>query len=131
MLRLVACTALLFSTAHAEVTAASALARGTVLREDHLAGGLPKERRALVGNALRRPLAPGRSITPRDVERPKAVARQSAVTVLFRRGTLSLKMEGRALAAGHVGEVVDVSLPGRRRPVAGLITGPGLVEVGA
>ncbi len=115
----------------AEVLAARPLARGDVLTPADLTATSPDELAAYVGMAVRRPIFEGRALRTYDVALPTAVSRQDTVAVHFKRGALSLEMQGRALGEGAVGERIDISLPGRRNPIGALITGPGTVEVGA
>ncbi len=111
-----------------DVTAARPIARGTiVVAEDFL--GDQDDVALLVGMEAQRPIFKGREVNPDDLGAPAAVRRQSTVTVLFTRGTLTLKTEGRALRAGRVGEGVDVLLPGRRQPIPATVVGPLTVEV--
>ena len=83
-----------------------------------------------IGKAARRPLFEGRIINEADVTEPEVVQRQDTVAVIFRRGSLTLSMEGRALGAGSIGERIDVAVKGRRASVSAVVTGPGTVEVG-
>ncbi len=61
-----------------------------------------------VGLALKRYKPAGALITEADVGKPLAVARNAPVRIEFQRGPLSITAEGRALAAGAVGDVVRV-----------------------
>ena len=115
----------------AEVVAARPLARGDVLSEADLEATSPDELSVFVGMAVRRPVFEGRTLRPYDITAPTAVSRQDTVVVTFRRGTLTLEMSGRALGEGSIGDRIDISLPGRRQPVAAVVTGQGTVEVGA
>ena len=119
------------ATASAEVLAARPLARGDVLTPADLTASSPDELAIYIGMAVRRPIFEGRALRAYDVARPTAVSRQDTVAVHFKRGPLSLEMQGRALGEGSVGERIDISLPGRRNPIGAVITGPGIVEVGA
>lgn len=112
----------------AEVVATQPVARGDILEPADLAGPA-QEVSALVGQQARRPLFPGRRVRSLDVQEPLAVERQSAVTVLFVRGALTLRTEGRALSGGSLGEATTVALPGRRTPIPARITGVGEVQV--
>ncbi|MEM0929748.1 MAG: flagellar basal body P-ring formation chaperone FlgA [Pseudomonadota bacterium] len=120
----------LSGTASAEVLAARPLARGDVLTAADLNATTPEEMKVFVGMAVRRPIFEGRVLRPYDVTQPTAVSRQDTVAVHFRRGALSLEMQGRALGEGSVGERIDISLPGRRNPIGAIVIAPGRVEVG-
>lgn len=113
-----------------EVSAVRPVRRGDTLYEDDLKGP-DAEIALLVGKQARRPIREGHRVRPTDVTAPVAVLRQSAVEVRFVRGALTLRTEGRVLQNGRVGEAVDVLLSGRRKPVMGVVKGPGIVEVGS
>ncbi|MEM7739461.1 MAG: flagellar basal body P-ring formation chaperone FlgA [Pseudomonadota bacterium] len=119
------------SISSAEVLAARPLARGDVLTAADLNATSTEELTVYVGMAVRRPIFEGRVLRPFDVTAPTVVSRQDTVAVHFRRGPLTLEMQGRALGEGSVGDRIDVSLPGRRQPTSAVITAPGSVEVGA
>lgn len=109
-----------------DVVATTAMPRGTILTDDMISGS---DASPFVGKSLKRPIFEGRTITLADVEEPPLVTRQSAVTVLFRRRGLVLTTSGRALGAGPQGAQINVSLEGRRRPVAAVVVAKGTVEV--
>lgn len=129
-MRALAALVLALGSASAEVTAARAVQRGQVLAEADLQGPVD-ELSGFIGMAARRPLFAGRTVRPIDVELPSAVMRQDTVVVLFRRGSLVLRTEGRALKGGAIGERISVTLSGRRKPLSALITDDGIVEIGA
>jgi flagella basal body P-ring formation protein FlgA len=118
----------LMGTAFAEVRTEGAVPRGAVLTEADLSGSASEVER-FVGLEARRPLFAGRVVRASDVQVPRAVRRQEAVTIHFKRGALTLRTEGRAMADGAVGDSVDILLEGRRAPISARIIGPGLVEV--
>jgi flagella basal body P-ring formation protein FlgA len=119
---------LILGSAVAEVRTQAPVPRGTILTEADLVGASAEIDR-FVGLEARRPLFAGRVVRPSDVQAPRAVRRQEAVTVHFRRGSLTLRTEGRALAEGAVGDSVNILLDKRRTPITARIIGPGLVEV--
>lgn len=61
-----------------------------------------------IGREARVALYPGRPIRPGDLRSPTLVERNQAVTLSFRRGPLTITVEGRALARGGVGDSVRV-----------------------
>ena len=122
--------AALAALAMSEVIALKPLPRGTILTEDAVAAGAGTDLAPFLGKQLTRPAFEGRAIRLSDLAAPDLVARQSPVTVVFRRGALRLSVPGRSLGAGAGGEVVTVLIEGRRAPVRARVTGPGIVEVG-
>lgn len=118
----------LLTPASAEVVTTRTIERGQVLVELDLQGPEDEVSRML-GQVARRPLRRGRPVRPYDLERATAVVRQQSVTVLFQRGPLTLRTEGRALRGGIQGEWIDIALKGRRRALSAKIVSPGVVEV--
>lgn len=122
--------AALAALAMSEVVAAKPLPRGAILTEDAVAASPGADLLAYLGKQLKRPTFEGRTISLSDLAMPDLVARQSPVTVAFRRGSLVVTSPGRSLSAGAAGDVVTVLIDGRRSPIRGRVTGEGLVEVG-
>ncbi|WP_031551189.1 flagellar basal body P-ring formation chaperone FlgA [Parvularcula oceani] len=127
MIGLVLSLALLGAEPH--VLAARPLPRGTVITAD-IVDSQGADLSGYLGKQLRRPVFAGKPILASDLAAPDAVARQSNVTVAFRKRGLTLSLPGRAMRAGAVGDVVTVLIDGRRRPVRAVVTGPGEVEIG-
>lgn len=82
------------------------------------------------GLQLRRPLPAGTPLTPNDVEAQALVQRGDLVTMIGRSGGLVVRAAGKALAGGAAGERVRVQNEGSRRIVEGVVTAPGVVEIG-
>ena len=113
-----------------EVVALRPLPRGTILTADAVAASPGADLSAYLGRQLKRPVFEGRVVVPSDLTAPDLVTRQAPVTVVFRRGALSVTTPGRSLGAGAAGEMVKVLIEGRRAPLRGVVAGDGLVEVG-
>ena len=118
----------LISPVSAEVVTTRSIERGQAVRLADLLGP-EDEVQSMLGRVARRPLRRGRPVRTYDLEEATAVVRQQSVTVLFKRGTLTLRTEGRALRSGVSGEWIDVALQGRRRALSAKIISPGVVEV--
>lgn len=84
---------------------------------------------ALVGMEVRKGIFAGRAVSPYHFGPPTLVKRNSPVVMHYRRGSLGLRTEGRALASGSVGEVVEVMNLDTRITVRAVITGKNRVEV--
>ena len=82
-----------------------------------------------VGLAARRTLPADRPIRLRDLEAPRVVRKGGAVTMSFKRGSLSITVSGRAVEAGGIGDVIRVTNIQSRLTVTAVITGPGMVSV--
>lgn len=84
----------------------------------------------VVGMAVRRSIRAGNLIGPGDIVPPTVVARNDAVTLIYRTGPLTLTVRGQALGAAAVGEPLAVLNPMSKRVIHGTVTGPGQVAVG-
>jgi flagellar basal body P-ring formation protein FlgA len=82
-----------------------------------------------IGHAARRPLARGASLRDGDVQKPEAVERNGIVTIVYEAGGLNLTLRGRALAAGAIGETIQVQNIQSKRTLDALVTGQGRVSV--
>jgi flagella basal body P-ring formation protein FlgA len=85
--------------------------------------------RDLVGLEARVNLYPGRPILARDVGLPTVVRRNAVVPLVFRRGGLTITLEGRALGRAGDGESVRVMNLSSRTTVMGTATASGAVIV--
>ncbi|MTH63271.1 flagellar basal body P-ring formation chaperone FlgA [Paracoccus shanxieyensis] len=83
----------------------------------------------VVGQQLQVMVAEGRPVQPRHVASPKLVDRNQIVTIIFERGALRIEAEGRAMAAGSVGEMVRVLNNSSRVTVVGRVAPDGSVIV--
>ncbi|MGB6317566.1 MAG: flagellar basal body P-ring formation chaperone FlgA, partial [Litorimonas sp.] len=109
------------------VTANRALQRGAVIREGDVSG--PFADQDYVGQEMIRSVRAGAVMSPRMVRTPLQVKRNETVTLVFRRGALTMETTGRALGEGSVGDRVPVINATSRKRVTGRVTGPGIVEV--
>jgi flagella basal body P-ring formation protein FlgA len=124
-----------FAAAPQTVTAADAeqvttnrpLQRGAIIREGDVSG--PYATEDYVGQELVRSVRAGAVITPRHVRTPLQVERNDTVTLVFRRGPLTMETTGRSLGEGSEGDRVSVMNTTSRKRVTGRIIGQGLVEV--
>jgi len=110
-----------------QVTASRALARGALIREGDVSG--PYATEDYVGLELTRSVRAGAVMTPRHVRTPLLVERNETVTLIFRRGALTMETTGRALDEGSDGDRVSVMNTTSRKRITGRIIGEGLVEV--
>ncbi|MEM8850963.1 MAG: flagellar basal body P-ring formation chaperone FlgA [Pseudomonadota bacterium] len=85
--------------------------------------------RDLIGLEARVNLYPGRPVLTRDVGLPTVVQRNAVVPLIFRRGGLTITLEGRALSRAGDGEAVRVMNLSSRQTVTGIATASGAVVV--
>jgi flagellar basal body P-ring formation protein FlgA len=83
----------------------------------------------LIGAEARRPLQPGRALSERDLQPARLVLRGRAVQLIYDRPGLRLSALGIAQADGALGDLVRVVNADSRRPVEGVVVGPGRVEL--
>ena len=112
-----------------EVVALAPLPRGAVLTSEMVAAAPGTDLSRHIGQKLTRPVFAGQAIGPRDLAPPDLVVRQAPVILRYRAGTLTVDLPARAVGSGAVGDVVTVLAEGRRRPLRGIVAGPGLVEI--
>jgi flagella basal body P-ring formation protein FlgA len=106
------------------------LASGDFSREIRLRWGVPvAEAGPADGWVLRRSLAVGQELTPNTVMPPQVVRSGDEVRVEWQRGTVTVALEGVALASGALGETVSVRLAQRGGQRRGRVTGPGTVRL--
>ena len=85
--------------------------------------------RDVIGLEARVNLYPGRPIRTRDVGQPTVVERNAVVPLIFRRGGLTITLEGRALGRAGAGEPIRVMNLSSRTTVTGVATEVGAVVV--
>lgn len=90
----------------------------------------PRDADAVIGMAARRPLREGSAVAAHDVAAPVVVRSGEMITVSFDSGGVSLSLQGKALAAGGVGETVNVENTTSKKIIQAVITGPGEAVVG-
>ena len=71
----------------------------------------------------------GRPIPLASLGPPAVVERNQLVTLIFQRGGLEIRADGRALGRGAEGDEIRIMNLGSRSTVTGTIAGPGLVSV--
>ncbi|MEZ5751217.1 MAG: flagellar basal body P-ring formation chaperone FlgA [Paracoccaceae bacterium] len=135
-MRFVLILALLSAPALADtVLATRTLRAGTLIAEGDVVvhpaasvvGGIADPRDA-IGREARVTLYAGRPIRAANLSEPAAIQRNDLVTVVFRRGGLEIRTEGRALGRAAPGDEVRVMNTASRTTIAATVIGPGLVS---
>ena len=85
--------------------------------------------KTVVGKELKRPLAIGRILPPRQVAIPKAVKRGEQVIILAKNHGMQIRMKGTALSDGITGQRISVKNLSSNRLVEGTVQSPGVVEI--
>lgn len=128
-------TALLWpltSAAGGGLSASRTLPAGTVIQAGDLIpapGSNPAEADLLIGMQTRITLYAGRPVNPAQLQRPRLVARNQIVPLIYRHGALLIATSGRALAEGGAGEVIPVMNLGSRQTVSATIADDGSLQI--
>lgn len=138
MKRLLILLAILGTPAFSESLIATRIVRAQTLLSDadvtlvaaEIPGALSSSGDA-VGLEARVTLYPGRAIRIGDVGPPALVDRNQLVTLVYTAGGLGITTEGRALARGGVGDVVQVMNLSSRTVLAAQVLGDGTLRVGS
>jgi flagella basal body P-ring formation protein FlgA len=83
----------------------------------------------LAGTVARRALGRGAMLRESDLQRAEAVERNAIVMMVHEAPGMQLTMRGRALAAGAVGDVIQVQNVASRKIIEATVTAPGRVAV--
>lgn len=110
-----------------QVTTSRSLQRGAIIRDGDVSGPYAVE--DYVGLELIRSMRAGAVLTPRHVRMPLMVKRNETVTLVFRRGALTMETTGRALGEGSEGDRIPIINTTSRKRITGRIIGQGIVEV--
>lgn len=121
------------------VTVTRALERGAILKaadvtvtrrpRTEISGDVLSDRNLAVGLALRNAVQTGRPLRAADLHKPDMIQRNEAVTLLYEVPGISLTMRGKATEAGSEGDTISVINEQSKRPVQGVIVGPGRVLI--
>ena len=90
----------------------------------------PSDADQVIGLAARRPLRSGAVAALRDVSAPQVVKAGDLVTVSYEDGGISLVLQGKALAAGAMGEPLAVQNTNSKKTIQAVITGPDQAALG-
>ena len=91
--------------------------------------GAAQDPAQVVGLEARIAIYPGRPVRLADLGPAAVVERNEVVNLLFRRGSLTIVTEGRALGRGAIGDAVQVLNLSSRQSVQGVIRHHGMIEV--
>ena len=120
------------------LTYARNLAAGEIVQPADLVWGkaaaapadAPSDADMVIGMAAKRPLRAGATVAARDVGAAQVVKPGEIITVLYEAEGVSLSLQGKALAAGGVGESIAVLNTSSKRSIQAVVTGPGQAVVG-
>jgi len=83
-----------------------------------------------VGMAARTSIQPDRPLRTSDLMKPELVQRNQQVTLIYQVPGIMLTVRGKAAESGAEGDLITVLNEQTKRPVQGIVIGPGHVVVG-
>ena len=90
----------------------------------------PRDPRAVIGQAPRRPMRAGAPVALGDLSTPLAIRKDDVVQVIYSAGGIRLVLEAKALGSASVGETVDVLNPVSKKTIQATASGPDQAVVG-
>jgi len=118
------------------VLASRTLRAGSVIAEGDLVlslstdvPGAVRQLDEALGLEARVTLYAGRPIPVASLGAPALVERNATVQMIFQRGGLDIRTEGRALGRGAAGDEIRVLNLASRTTITGIVSGPGQVRV--
>jgi flagella basal body P-ring formation protein FlgA len=115
------------------------LPRGTILEQENmrvmkydmsqLPAGYVEDQQDAVGMELTRRLASDTPLTTNLIRKPKIIKRGQQVSIIARSGGMEVRMMGKALEHGAVGERIRVQNLRSKKKVEGTVTPSGDVRV--
>ena len=93
-------------------------------------GDAPNDPDMMVGQAARRALRAGATVTGHDVSALQVVKANEIVTLVYENEGVSLSLQAKALTGGAVGETINVQNVTSKKTVQAVVAGPGQAAVG-
>jgi flagella basal body P-ring formation protein FlgA len=90
----------------------------------------PSDAEYVIGLAAKRPLRAGAPVTVRDLGAAQVIKAGETITVTFAAEGIQLSLEGRAMSAAGVGELINVQNPASKKIIQAVVTAPGQAVVG-
>ena len=90
----------------------------------------PADPDAVIGLAARRALRAGASVASRDVAAAQVIRQGEIITITYEDSGISLSLQGKAMTAAGVGEMLNIQNTTSKKIVQALVTGPGQAVVG-
>lgn len=120
------------------LTYARSLAAGEVVQPQDLVWSkaaaaptdAPSEAETAIGLAVRRPVREGAAVAMRDLAAVQVVKPGETITVTYAADGISLSLDGKAMNAAGVGELVNVQNTTSKKIIQAVVTGPGQAVVG-
>ena len=121
------------------VVARTSLPRGSIIGESdielemrdisRLHRGYLEAKKSVLGKKLRQRLRQQQVVTPSQLDTPHAIKRNNRVTILASSRSLQIRMLGKALQNGSLGELIRVRNESSKKELDAKVVAPGIVEV--
>ena len=95
----------------------------------NLSFGYYEDLKSGIGMKLKRRISAGAVLIPSMLKRPQKVARGQKITIMAQSGSMQVRMKGKALASGAVGDRIKVINIKSKKKLEGIITLNGEVKV--
>jgi len=92
--------------------------------------GAPSDADAVIGQMAKRPVRAGAVVQARDVGAAQVIKAGDIVTVTYEADGVSLALQGKAMGAAGVGELLAVQNTASKKVVQAVVTGAGQAVVG-
>jgi flagella basal body P-ring formation protein FlgA len=90
----------------------------------------PRDADAVIGMTVKRPLRQGSAASLRDVSTPQVIKAGDIVAVTYEDAGVALTLQGKAMAAGAIGDSLMVQNTASKKIIETVVTGPGSTAVG-
>ncbi|MBC7670703.1 MAG: flagellar basal body P-ring formation protein FlgA [Gemmatimonadaceae bacterium] len=90
----------------------------------------PRDADDVIGMSAKRPLREGAAASLRDVSTPTVIKAGDIVAVTYEDAGVALTLQGKAMAAGAVGDSLMVQNTASKKIIETVVTGPGSTAVG-
>ncbi len=91
--------------------------------------GYLENKQLVLGKKLRQRMRKNQVVTPSQLETPNAIKRNNKVTIVASNKTLQIRMAGKALQSGGLGDLIRVRNESSKKELDARIIAPGIVEV--
>ena len=121
------------------VVARNSLPRGAIIGPDDITmkqrdlarmhRGYLENTQLVIGKKLRQRIRQNQVVTPSQLDTPLAIKRNNRVTIVASNKVLKIRMAGKALESGGLGEFIRVRNESSNKELDARVIAPGIVEV--
>jgi len=121
------------------IIAKRALERGTIISAadvgleqrdiSRLHRGYLEQKNLAVGKKLKQRVRRNQIVSPSQLDSPQAIKRNNRVTILASNRMIQVRMAGKALQNGSIGDLIRVRNESSKRELDAMVVAPGIVRV--